>query len=74
MFAGLVRNGPGGSIVPDLAESWTVDATGATWTFQLREDAVWHDGEPVTAEDVVFTIRVLQDPDHRVPRPGRGTR
>ena len=56
VYAGLVRNGPDGSIVPDLAARWTVDATGAVWTFTLRADAVWHDGEPVTSDDVAFTI------------------
>ena len=38
------------------------------WTFQLRDDARWQDGEPVTAEDVAFTIRVLQDPAYRAGR------
>jgi peptide/nickel transport system substrate-binding protein len=67
LFAGLVRNGPGGTIVPDLAESWTVDATGKTWTVDLRADARWHDGTPVTPDDVVFTIETLQDPAYKGP-------
>src|SRR4051794_17250636 len=61
VFSGLVRNGPDGTLVPDLAERWTVDPTGTMWTFQLRDDAYWHDGEPVTSDDVAYTIRVLQD-------------
>jgi peptide/nickel transport system substrate-binding protein len=70
VYAGLVRNGPSGSLVPDLAERWTVDSTGAVWTFQLRDDARWHDGEQVTAEDVAFTIGVLQDPKYQGPGAG----
>ena len=70
VYAGLVRNGPSGSLVPDLAERWSVDSTGAVWTFHLREDALWHDGEPVTSEDVAFTIRVLQDPKYQGPGAG----
>ena len=70
VYAGLVRNGPSGSLVPDLAERWSVDSSGAVWTFQLRDDARWHDGEPVTAEDVAFTIGVLQDPNYRGPGAG----
>jgi peptide/nickel transport system substrate-binding protein len=70
VFSGLVRNGPSATLVPDLAERWTVDATGKVWTFQLRDDAFWHDGEPVTAEDVAFTIHVLQDPDYHGPGAG----
>jgi peptide/nickel transport system substrate-binding protein len=67
VYAGLVRNGPSGTIVPDLAERWSVDKTGATWTVDLRADARWHDGQPVTADDVVFTIETLQDPDYVGP-------
>lgn len=67
VFSGLVRNGPGGTIVPDLAESWSVDATGRTWTVILRHDATWQDGEPVTSADVAFTIRTLQDPKYTGP-------
>ena len=70
VYSGLVRNGPGGSIVADLAERWTVDPTGAIWTFELRPDARWHDGEPVTADDVAFTIRVFQDPAYTGPAAG----
>ena len=70
VFSGLVRNGPDGTIVPDLAERWTVDDTGATWTFYLRPEARWQDGEPVTAEDVAFTIRTLQDPAYTGPAAG----
>ena len=36
VFSGLVKNGPSGTLLPDLAETWTVDDTGATWTFELR--------------------------------------
>ena len=67
VFSGLVRNGPGGTLVPDLAERWSTDASGKVWVFELRRDARWHDGEPVTAEDVAYTIRTLQDPAYRGP-------
>ena len=67
LFSGLVRNGPDGTIVPDLAERWSVDADGRVWTFDLRPDARWHDGEPVTADDVVYTIQTLQDPAYSGP-------
>jgi peptide/nickel transport system substrate-binding protein len=70
VFSGLVRNGPAGTIVPDLARRWTVDSTGAVWTFELRPDARWQDGEPVTADDVAFTIRTLQDPSYTGPAAG----
>jgi peptide/nickel transport system substrate-binding protein len=67
LFSGLVRNGPNGTVVPDLAARWSVDDKGRVWTFELRDDARWHDGEPVTADDVVYTIETLQDPDFAGP-------
>jgi peptide/nickel transport system substrate-binding protein len=70
VFSGLVRNGPSGTIVPDLAERWSVDPSGSIWTFVLRRDAHWQDGEAVTSEDVAFTVRVLQDPSYTGPGAG----
>lgn len=46
--------------IPYLAERWDVSEDGTTWTFHLAEDAVWSDGEPVTAEDVVFTYDLIR--------------
>ncbi|HYM83459.1 MAG TPA: ABC transporter substrate-binding protein [Candidatus Dormibacteraeota bacterium] len=65
-FAGLVRLGPDG-FVPDLAAGWSVDPSGASYTFELRRDARWQDGEPVTAHDVAFTVGVLRDPAYTGP-------
>src|SRR5512142_1811358 len=57
VFSGLVRLGPGGDLLPDLASSWTVDPKGKSYTFELRPDATWQDGTRVTAEDVAFTFQ-----------------
>jgi len=43
--------------VPELAQSWTVSPDGKTYIFRLRQDAVWTDGSPVTAHDVVWAVR-----------------
>ncbi len=67
VFRGLTRAGPGGALVGDLAASWDVADGGRTYTFHLRGDAVWADGQPVTAADVGYTIRVLQDPAYDGP-------
>lgn len=66
-FSGLVRPGPGDSWMPDLAERWTADEDGRTWTFVLRSDAAWQDGVPVTSADVAFTISLLKDPAYEGP-------
>jgi ABC-type transport system substrate-binding protein len=46
---------------PGLAESWTSSEDGKVWTFKLREGVTWHDGEPFTADDVVFTFDYIMD-------------
>ncbi|MGD0253759.1 MAG: ABC transporter substrate-binding protein [Verrucomicrobiota bacterium] len=56
MFWGLLNfDVPTQEIKPGLAESWTNSADGKTWTFKLRKNLRWSDGEPLTADDVVFT-------------------
>src|ERR671910_3860185 len=49
------------SPAPGLADSWETSDDGLTWTFHLNEDARWHDGEPVTSEDVAYTFRRILD-------------
>lgn len=63
LFSGLTRLGPDGLPRPDLAASWASSEGGKVWTFRIRPDARWHDGTPVTAADVVFTVAALKDPD-----------
>lgn len=53
----------GESIVPDVAESWDISADGLVYTYHLRDDVVWHDGESLTAADVKFTIEMVAHPD-----------
>ena len=50
------------SPVPDLAEAWTLSSDGLVWTFRLRRNVKWHDGQPLTAEDVKFTMDLVLDP------------
>ena len=53
-----------GDVEPALAESWTRSDDGLTWTFHLRQDVSWHDGEPFTAHDVAFTFnRIIYNDD-----------
>ena len=63
LFNGLVRIDERGLPQPDLAERWEVSDDGLRYTFHLRQGVRWHDGAPFTADDVVFTVKVLQSPD-----------
>ena len=62
MHRGLLSYGPDGAMRGELAESWEVDDEGA-WVFTLREGATWHDGSPVTAEDIAWNVTEAQKPD-----------
>lgn len=54
-------------LVPGLAERYDVSGDGRTFTFQLRPEAVWEDGSPVTAADAVFTLKKIEDRDTPAP-------
>lgn len=62
IFTGLIRYDENGQPQPDLAERWDISPDGLVYTFHLRPNARWHDDQPVTAADVVFTLGLLQDP------------
>lgn len=62
VFSSLTTVDLSGNVAPDLAASWEVSDDQLTWTFHLVENAVWQDGEPVTAEDVKFTYEKIADP------------
>jgi peptide/nickel transport system substrate-binding protein len=61
VFSGLSRYRSDGSIQGDLAQSFSASADGKIWTFQIRDDATWHDGHPVISDDVVYTVALLQE-------------
>ncbi|HBJ29207.1 MAG TPA: peptide ABC transporter substrate-binding protein, partial [Cobetia sp.] len=57
LFEGLVTEAADGERIPGAAESWQISDDGKTYTFTLREDGKWSDGEPVTAEDFVYALK-----------------
>ncbi len=63
LFLGLTTFNAEGEIVPGVAERWTASEDGLTWTFELRPDARWSDGYPLTAHDFVFAFRRLLNPE-----------
>lgn len=70
VYSGLMRKEPDGSLVPDLAETYEVSEDGLNYTFTLKNNIYFHDGQPVTVDDVVFTIEKIKDPVIKSPRIG----
>ncbi|MGB9846126.1 MAG: ABC transporter substrate-binding protein [Desulfotomaculales bacterium] len=67
IFSGLTKFDENNEAVPDLAKSWAISPDGLIYTFDLRNDVKWHDGQPFTAEDVKFTLDKVLDPKTNTP-------
>ena len=63
LFEGLTATAPDGRIVPGAAGRWDISRDGMTYTFYLRDDAAWSNGDPLTADDFVFGFRRSVNPD-----------
>lgn len=70
IFAGLLTYDSNGNLVGDLAEGYSVDEVGTTYTVKLRSGLSWHDSQPLTSADVVYTYQLIQNPDARSPLQG----
>ena len=66
LFSGLIHFGSTGLPQPDLSSSWGISRNGEVYNLSLRTDALWHDGEPVTSDDVVFTVSLLKNSEFPV--------
>ena len=69
VYEGLVRIDRSGEIVPALAESWETSDDGLTWTFTLKEGVTFHNGDPLTPDDVVAALERAADPTPVTPIP-----
>lgn len=65
LFSSLLRYDASNNLESDLAEAYKASADGKVYTLKLRKNASWHDGKPVTAEDVVFTLGLIKNPQTR---------
>lgn len=68
IFSRLLTYDGQGLVRPDLAEKYDVSVDGKIYTVNLRQDAFFHDGKPVKADDVVFTVKAIQNPLYKSPR------
>lgn len=67
IYSGLMTYDKDGKIINDLAKSYTVSDDGKTYDFQLKDNIFWQDGKPLTANDIVFTIKTIQNSDYKSP-------
>ena len=68
IFSGLMRFDSHGLPQPDLVDSWGSSADGTVYNFSIRANATWHDGQPVTSEDVIFTIELIKSSGSLFPQ------
>ncbi len=68
VYSGLMRARPDNTLVPDLADHYDISDDHLTYTFTIREDATFHDGTPVSAHDVVYTVATAQNPLYKSVR------
>ncbi len=61
IFSGLVKFDKNGKFIPDLAQNYTFESS-TSLRFELKKDIKWHDGKDFTAEDVLFTYHLMQNP------------
>ena len=73
IYSGLLRPTTDSGFATDLASSYDISPDGLTYTFTLRPDLVWHDGEPVTSADVAFTIDKVRDQGLAIKSPRRAS-
>jgi oligopeptide transport system substrate-binding protein len=67
LYEGLTSESPSGEVIPGVASSWSVDASGRQYTFRLRPDARWSNGKPVRAQDFIAAWRRALDPKQASP-------
>lgn len=68
VYSGLLKATPQGDFLPDLAEHYEVSGDGRVYAVSIRPGAVFHDGTPVTADDVIYTVGKAQDPALKSPQ------
>ena len=68
IYSGLLKHNENGKLVPDLAKSYEISSDGLNYTIYLKENVLWHDGQKLTADDVVYTIQTAQNGDYSSPQ------
>jgi len=67
IYSGLMKYDNNGKIVPDLVKKYEILEEGRIYEFYLKENLFWEDGKPLTVEDVIYTIKTIQNPSLKSP-------
>lgn len=67
IYSGLLNYNEKHELIPDIASGYEISDDRKKYTFHLKNNVIWHDGEPLTADDVIYTINVIQDPAYNSP-------
>ena len=68
VYAGLLKSDGQGGLKPELAEKYEISEDNLAYTFFLKENLRWSDGQPITAQDIAFTVKLVQDPSLKSPK------
>ena len=66
-FSSLLKTGAGGKLENDLTDSYEISEDKLTYTFHIKRNVFWHDGKSLTADDIVYTIKTIQDDNYASP-------
>ncbi len=67
IFSGLVKYDGQGNIIEDLSQTWQIKEEGKVFEFYLKENLFWEDKKPLTVEDIIFTVKTIQNSDYKSP-------
>lgn len=68
IYSGLLKHNESGKLVPDLAKSYEISSDGLNYTVYLKDNIHWHDDQPLTADDIIYTIQTAQNADYGSPQ------
>lgn len=67
IYSGILKYDGNGNLIKDMAENYEISEDKTTYKVYLRKNILWHDGEPLKAQDIIFTINLLSNPAYKSP-------
>ena len=67
IYSSLFKYNGQGNLIPDLVESYNISEDGLSYEIKIKENVKWHDNEQLTVDDIIYTIKTIQDPEYKSP-------